>query len=141
MTGVLINTMFMIIRFLIYGAIGWCMEVMWTGVGSAVRGDRTLSSSTSLWMFPIYGSAVLMELIYGALAGLPLPVRGVVYMLCIFGMELASGLMLLNVGACPWDYSRARYNIAGVIRLDYAPLWFAVGIFYEWLFKNFLVYL
>ena len=132
----------MIVRFFIYGVIGWCMEVMWTGLCSAVKGNRALSANTSLWMFPIYGSAVLLEPFYTVLAGMPLPIRGVVYMLCIFGMEFASGISLLNfVGVCPWDYSRARYNIAGIIRLDYAPLWFAAGLFYEGLFKNFLQFL
>lgn len=32
---------------------------------------------------------------------------------------------------CPWDYSHAKTNIDGVIRLDYAPLWMAAGLLFE----------
>ena len=37
---------------------------------------------------------------------------------------------------CPWDYSRARSNIQGVIRLDYAPVWFLTGLLYERLLQK-----
>lgn len=33
--------------------------------------------------------------------------------------------------ACPWDYSDAALNYKGIIRLDYAPVWFIVGLIYE----------
>lgn len=39
--------------------------------------------------------------------------------------------MLKKAFKCPWDYSKCKYNIKGVIRLDYAPIWFIVGLFYE----------
>ena len=52
-------------------------------------------------------------------------------MSCIFGAEYLSGSFLKRCGCCPWDYSHARYNIRGVIRLDYAPFWFAAGLFFE----------
>ena len=32
---------------------------------------------------------------------------------------------------CPWDYSKARANIKGVIRLDYAPYWMITGLIFE----------
>ena len=37
---------------------------------------------------------------------------------------------------CPWDYSQCRANIHGLIRLDFAPLWFAVGLLFEQLTKT-----
>ena len=43
------------IRFLIYGIVGWCTEIMWTGIGSLFKGDLTLIGWSSIWMFPIYG--------------------------------------------------------------------------------------
>jgi len=44
----------MLMRFIIYGFVGWCIEVFWTGLGSLLRGDRRLKGWSYLWMFPIY---------------------------------------------------------------------------------------
>ena len=41
------------------------------------------------------------------------------------------------IGGKDWDYSRAKFNIKGVIRLDYAPLWFTAGLFFEKFLKKF----
>ena len=57
--------------------------------------------------------------------------RGLLYTLGIFSAEFISGCMLKKAFKCPWDYSKCKYNIKGVIRLDYAPIWFIVGLFYE----------
>src|SRR5206468_2370675 len=49
-------------RFALYGAIGWCAEVLFTGIHDYVRHrDRRLPSRTSIWMFPVYG---LMQPLY-----------------------------------------------------------------------------
>ena len=42
-----------------------------------------------------------------------------------------TGWLLRKLGVCPWDYSDAPLNIDGLIRLDYAPAWFAVGLLFE----------
>jgi uncharacterized membrane protein len=57
--------------------------------------------------------------------------RGGVYTLCIFATEFGTGNLLKRHGIRPWDYSKAKTNVKGLIRLDYAPLWFVVGLFYE----------
>ncbi len=31
-------------------------------------------------------------------------------------------------GEAPWDYRHARFNIDGLVRLDYLPLWALVGL-------------
>lgn len=49
----------------------------------------------------------------------------------IFAVEYAAGTYLKRRGRCPWDYSRAKTNIDGVIRLDFAPLWFFTGLLFE----------
>lgn len=54
-------------------------------------------------------------------------------MLGIFAVEYVTGTILMHFHICPWDYSDAAYNISGVIRLDYAPFWFAVGLIYEYI--------
>ncbi len=114
------------------------MEIIWTGVISGFKGEMTLKSTTSLWMFPIYGMVIFLEPVFILFGGWPVFIRGVVYMLGIFGAEFLSGYSLNKAGFCPWDYSKAEYNVAGLIRLDYAPLWFAAGLFYEWIFNMLL---
>lgn len=57
-------------------------------------------------------------------------------MVHIFFAEFISGSILKKLGICPWDYSGTPFNIEGVIRLDYAPLWFGLGLFYEKLFRR-----
>lgn len=57
--------------------------------------------------------------------------RGGVYALLIYLTEYATGVILKKYEACPWDYSKAKLNIKGVIRLDYAPVWFITGLIFE----------
>lgn len=49
----------------------------------------------------------------------------------IFSMEYLTGSILKKKDICPWDYSDAKLNYNGLIRFDYAPLWFLTGLFYE----------
>ncbi|MCL2616056.1 MAG: putative ABC transporter permease [Defluviitaleaceae bacterium] len=119
------------LRFLIYGAFGWTLEVIWTGLSSLIKGDYTMRASTSIWMFFIYGLFVFFEPAFAHLAGLPIVARGIVYMLAIFFGEYVTGRIMNKAEICPWDYSHTRYHVQGVIRLDYAPAWFAAGLLFE----------
>ncbi len=122
----------MVERFFIYGFCGILIEIFWTGLHALERGDRKLTGYTSMWMMPIYGSAVFLEPLCGAISFMPIILRGIIYMICIFAAEFASGYFIeIVVGQCPWDYKSAKYNVYGLIRLDYAPLWFALGLFFE----------
>ena len=123
-------------RFIICGAIGWCVEILWTGLNSLISGRFKLIGQSSLWMFPIYGCAALIEPLSKLYRKCNVFIRGIVYMLHIFFAEFISGTILQKFGMCPWDYSGTPYNIDGIIRLDYAPLWFGLGLFYEFLFKR-----
>ena len=96
-----------------------------------VHGDRIYTARTSIWMFPIYGMACFLTPLCRLLRKRNFLVRGMVYTCCIFTGEFLSGSLLKRHGACPWDYSHAKYNINGVIRLDYAPLWFGAGLLFE----------
>lgn len=126
----------MLIRFLIYGAIGWCMEIVWTGLQSLINKDFKMTATTSLWMFFIYGSVVFFEPVVDLLVGMPIIFRGVIYVLCIFGIEYLTGGFLRKLGTCPWDYTGSRYSINGLIRLDYAPAWFLAGIVFEIVYRQ-----
>lgn len=124
--------MIMIERFIIYGLAGWCMEIIWTGIGSFLDGDIYLNARTYIWMFPIYGLAILFEPIHDRIRAWPVIIRGGVYTLLIFIIEYLAGWTLQNIiGVCPWDYGDSTFSIDGFIRLDYAPAWFVAGLIFE----------
>lgn len=120
------------IRFIIYGLLGLCAEVLWNGFGAMLNGDVLLRGTTCIWMFPIYGLAIFLEPVHYRIKHLPLIARGGIYMVLIFAVELVSGLLLRSVlGVCPWNYVNRTFSICGIITLDYAPIWFMVGIIFE----------
>lgn len=108
--------------------------------------DWRLMGRTSLLMFPIYGMGALLSPI-GRLADWWIGERdvkpaercirhGTLYMVLIFTMEYISGAFLRAMGMCPWDYTGRQFNINGLIRLDFAPLWFATGLLFEQITKK-----
>ena len=145
----------LLLNFCRCGIAGWCLEVMFTSVDSIMMGDWRLMGRTSLIMFPIYGmGACLVPIsrwVDNWLSGLPgfeeasrehisrtaLLIRhGLIYMVLIFIAEYVTGTWLTGAGICPWDYSRWPDNIDGVIRLNFAPLWFGTGLLFEQITKN-----
>ncbi len=129
----------MLTRYIIYGLAGWCIEVFWTGIGSFLRGDVELRGWTYLWMFPIYGLAIVLEPLHNQMRTWPIILRGGVYTLFIFAIEYSTGWFLkTTINTCPWDYSQSSLSVYGFIRLDYAPAWFIVGLLFERL-HDFLV--
>lgn len=125
------HTAFMKNRFIKCGICGWCLELLWTGLGSFRRRDKTLESRSSLWMFPIYGMAAFLGPMARLLKTCSVWIRGCVYMITIFCTEYLTGSFLKKRGCCPWDYSSSRFHVNGIIRLDYAPLWFLCGLLFE----------
>lgn len=118
------------------GAVGWCAEVMWTGLINRIgHNDIKCTGNTSLLMFPIYGMACFLKPLGLGMKEKPVVYRGTVYALCIYCMEYVSGSILKKHDMCPWDYSSSKYNINGLIRLDYLPCWFSLGLLYEKILK------
>ena len=118
-------------NFMVCGLTGWCMEILFTSTGSMYRHDRRLLGQTSLWMFPIYGMAAVIAPVSRRLTSCPILLRGAIYSIGIFTGEYVSGSFLKKHKMCPWDYSKAKANINGIIRLDYAPLWMFAGLAFE----------
>lgn len=118
-------------KFVQCGLYGWCIEVLWTGLHSMLKRDPKLMGTSSLRMFPIYGMASFIAPLSARLKKCRIITRGLIYMLCIYAVEYTSGTYLKKKNCCPWDYSSSPFHINGVIRLDYAPLWFLTGLFYE----------
>ena len=61
--------------FLFCGFTGLCLEILWTGLHSLLRGDASMKGTTSLLMFPIYGCASLILPVYKKLKSLFLHTR------------------------------------------------------------------
>lgn len=119
-------------RFILCGFTGWTLECLWTGLQSLFRHtDKTLPCRTSLWMFPIYGIAVAIAPISAHLKGKPWLLRGSIYASLIFLVEYCTGSILKFFHVCPWDYTDTKYQLNGVVRLDFTPLWIATGLFFE----------
>lgn len=118
-------------NFIKCGIMGWCMEVVFTGIHSIARHDLKMMGQTSILMFPIYGAAAFLGPISSRLKNYHVWIRGIIYTCCIFTVEYFSGMLLKKNQMCPWDYSKAKFNIHGLIRLDYAPLWFTAGLIFE----------
>ncbi len=121
----------MFTRFIIYGLLGWNVEVIFTGLMSGLQGNPRLTAHTYLWMLPIYGLAVLFEPLHNIMRPLHWYPRGMIWVLVIWTVELTTGgLIRAFVGTSPWIY-RDGWQIAGLIRLDMAPLWFGAGLLFE----------
>lgn len=118
-------------NFIKCGLTGWCMECFWTGLLSTKKHDKKLMCQTSLWMFPIYGSASIFPILGQKFSQKHTAIRGCTYMLIIFAVEFLTGSLLKKHEMCPWDYTGERHNYRGIIRIDYAPVWFVVGLFFE----------
>lgn len=123
----------MLARLLLYGCGGWVLEVGFTGLSALLRGDRQATARTYLWMHPIYGAtALVLERLQRRLRGLPRPVRALACTATIYTVEYASGYLLRQVlGRCPWDYTGRGWNVQGLVRLDYAPLWYGAALLFE----------
>lgn len=121
-------------KFILCGILGWSMEVFWTGFQSFRRRELKLVGRSSIWMFPIYGLAAILSPISKWIKNENAWIRGGIYSICIFIGEFLTGSFLKKYDLCPWDYSNTRFHYKGIIRLDYAPLWFMVGLIFEKLF-------
>ena len=82
-------------------------------------------------MFPIYGMAAMINPVSRLLRHVHPLLRGTIYSAGFFTGEYVSGHILKKYHACPWDYSSAKLNVNGLIRLDFAPLWLFAGLIFE----------
>lgn len=118
-------------NFILCGFAGWCLEIIWTGICSLVKKDYKLTCNTSFWMFPIYGLGSFIGIVSTHIRRIPVLIRGLIYASAIYITEYVTGSLLKKHNVCPWDYSNAKLNYKGLIRLDFAPLWFIVGLLFE----------
>lgn len=97
-----------------------------------LSGDVRLAGRTYLWMFPIYGLAIFFEYVHDRIWKKHWIIRGFIWLCLIWLIEYTTGgIIRLATGVCPWDYSGNLFSVNGLIRLDMAPAWFAVGLIFE----------
>jgi len=115
-------------RFALYAALGLLIEVLFTGVRSVLQGNPSATSTTYLWMIPIYGFAALaMEGLQSA-TGWRWVSLAPAFVLLIFAIEYVSGWAIKQlIGVCPWDYGQSEWTPGGYINLRYTPFWLALA--------------
>ena len=112
--------------FLFCGFTGLCLEILWTGLHSLLRGDASMKGTTSLLMFPIYGCASLILPVYQKLKKLPALLRGSLYTAGFYLAELPAVLSCRlftcapgTIPECPistkessvWTISRSGFSL------------------------------
>ncbi len=107
------------------------MEIIWTGLDSLRSGDITLTGNSNLWMLLVYGLAVFLEPLHDIIRGWNFFVRGILWVVLIWGLEYSTGLLLHTLlGVYPWFYS-GPLAVDGLVTLSYAPAWFVAGMVFE----------
>jgi uncharacterized membrane protein len=127
------------VRVLLFALLGLLIEVFYTAIASLVRGHWDMRGGTSPWMMLDYG---ILGLAVGPISSalkarrIPLALRAVVYMLGIFLVEYVSGMLFTAFGLHIWDYSDLPWNLHGQITAMFIPLWYALGLFVEFLHRR-----
>lgn len=120
-------------RAVLYGALGWATDFAFNQLLARRRGQRVLELRTSAWNIPLYALIQpLYEPVHDALRRRPWPLRAAGYGVGFIAVEYAAGRVLRRaLGAAPWDYSHARFQLDGLTRFDYFPLWAVYGLALE----------
>jgi hypothetical protein len=120
----------------LFSLLGLGLETCFTAASEwPAKRDRHLLGFSSLWYIPLYALAPPAFLFLGPrLFGLNWALRGLIYTGAIYLVEF-SGMLTLRglLGSSPSEegYRKCRWNVHGLIRLDFAPAWFAAGLFFE----------
>jgi len=125
----------------LFAVLGLGFEVLFTSITDfKAEKRRYLMGYSSLWYAPLYACAPLFLHYVGSyLFLLPLLARGVVYALVIWLFEyVGMWLLRLLLGASPSEeqYLKSRWNIHGLIRLDFFPAMFLMGLAFEFIFRT-----
>ena len=121
----------LLVKVLLYGHVGLLIEIWFTALHSVIfLKDVKAPGRTYLWMIPIYGLAAIA--LGGLHAVLPRYLFIPLALLFIYCAEASAGLILKKLtGRIPWDYGSAKFGIAGLVRLDYAPFWLLAVICFD----------
>lgn len=131
----------LLFEMLIFGVLGLGLEVVFTSALDARKDSkRQLMGYSSLWYLPLYMlPPVFLNVTGWFVLPLPLIVRGLIYMAAIFLVEYVGMFCLrklLGVSPSEAGYYQSRWNLHGLIRLDYAPAMFLMGLVFELVYRR-----
>ena len=126
----------------LFAFVGLGLEVIGTAAIDFRKDEEgQLVGYSSVWYIPFYalGPFLLFHVFHRALFALPFYVRGPLYALVFWAVEYCGmGLLRLMRGKSPSEdsYYRSRWNVHGLIRLDFGPLLIVLGFVFEWVFRH-----
>lgn len=117
-----------------YALVGYSAETIYSAIHDLARGRRA-RLRTSPWMLGIYGSIrLLFEPLHDRVRNRSVLARAGTYVVGFYLVEYTSGRLIREVtGEAPWDYGDAAFNLHGLVKPSYAPLWATAGLALEWL--------
>ncbi|KAK6177204.1 hypothetical protein SNE40_015351 [Patella caerulea] len=127
-------------RFYFYGMHGLLDEIVFTALFDFIlkpEGNWMLKGYSTIFSFFIYGScSFFVEQIYRYCVKHDYTIkhRLPIYILFIYVWEFTCGLVLRYFDACSWDYSHYRFNIMGLITLEYIPGWLFLCLWQDLVF-------
>lgn len=126
-----------IFELILYAVLGLGLETVFTAAMDWRKDPkRHLMGYSSLWYLPLYGlTSVFMHCAGKYIFPLHWLFRGLIYMVVIFAIEYLGMLALrILLGESPSQsgYYQSRWNVHGLIRLDYAPAMFLMGMLFEY---------
>lgn len=127
-------------RCLVFALGGMLGEVFYLAALQGWNGNWNLHGQSSPWMMLDYGlfGVVLMPVAARLKqGGVPLAARAFVYMLLIYLVEYASGILFTwGLGLRVWSYEGIPWNLHGQIMLYSAPIWYGLGLCAEYLYRK-----
>lgn len=126
----------------LYAIVGTGLEVVQTAILDYMdKKDLRLMGHASVLYIPFYAVFPLAYFIlfHETLFAWPFYVRGAAYVVSFWVVEYFSmGLLRLIFGKSPSEdtYKRSRWNVHGLIRLDYGHFWLCFGFIFEWMFRR-----
>ena len=136
------HIVFMIVSFACFGITA---EVFFTAFSDLYNQTplcgkplTALAGTSYVWMALIYGLIpVFGILLHYKAKPIPVWLRLPLYVLIIYAIEFTSGYLLQCVtGSCPWHYTTG-WNVMGLIRLDYFPVW----LLFVWLVEQIYIFM
>lgn len=131
------------LRILVYGMLGFAYEIVFTSLWDFVASNFTnfkFKGYSSLWSFLIYGSCSFCgeQVYFYTKNRFSAFLRGLIYIQMAYTWEFIGGLILNQFSARTWDYTHYKYDVMGLIALEYAPLWFCSGLLQEFFYEYLL---
>ena len=131
-------------RVILFGCVGVLVEHVFTGVSSLLRRRWKATSTSYLWMAPIYGLTGLALEAIGDHLPWPIYFKALLYVPVIYGAEAVSGALLAALtgvlqkffggsggGTVPWDYGKSRWSPFGVVNFKYLGFWYLLALAVE----------